>query len=154
MLTQSRAQQGWNGAIALEKIKVPAAKPILFLEERLFKLPARALTLTEHIDGTALDSLTDKCSLNINQLRTIVQNLADSFHQMKTHQITHGDLKASNIIITSDLIPHFIDFDGTIVHKSQQSFQKSFESDRARFLKNWQTQPELQDLFHGAFDKI
>ena len=70
---------------------------------------------------------------------------------MSRHRITHGDLKATNILIDEDANPHFIDIDASQIHRSKASYLKARQKDEARFQKNWVDDPNARKIFQTIF---
>ncbi|MGB0775811.1 MAG: lipopolysaccharide kinase InaA family protein [Akkermansiaceae bacterium] len=150
-LTRSRAKQSWEVGLAMVDAGVSIAQPLALIEEKTCGIPARAALLLEHIDG--LDLLTHANKFTREELEEIAVKLTDVFSCMKENLITHGDMKASNIIIDKELRPWLIDIDAAVIHRSRASFQKLRTKDRDRFMKNWQQQPEVAQVFADVFGK-
>ena len=52
-------------------------------------------------------------------------------------QVTHGDMKATNFIISGKTL-HVIDLDSLQWHESDGSLNRAFTRDIERFMENWQ----------------
>ena len=152
-LSKTRALQAWEGANILHSHKISVAQPIALIEETKHALPARSLLVLQHVEGTPLDQFVKNSNSTASELENVVSTLRHYFTVMYEHKITHGDLKANNILVSESLTPYFIDFDGTQQHTKDSSFLKNWEADKRRFLKNWQTSPETAEVFHDVFDK-
>jgi len=145
---KSRAWHSWANAHLMEFLGIPALKPIAMIELRLGPIRKTAYLITEYIEGPdALQCLTGTKNLKgkLESLVAILQNLSEV-------QVTHGDLKATNFIMTEQG-PVLIDLDGMKEHDSQQSFEEAFGRDLRRFIDNWQNYPRLlthfSDLLRG-----
>jgi tRNA A-37 threonylcarbamoyl transferase component Bud32 len=67
---------------------------------------------------------------------------------LSTSQISHGDLKATNFLMAQDG-PVIIDLDAMRQLKDPEQFEKAFNKDLDRFMKNWEDNPELASRFEG-----
>ena len=68
------------------------------------------------------------------------------FERMRELCVTHGDMKAANIMI-ADGRPVLLDLDAMCWHRSVGRFQRARKRDLARFCSNWSDSPVLQKLF-------
>ena len=62
--------------------------------------------------------------------------------KLRHERISHGDLKASNILLSSRG-PVLIDLDAMRQHKTESTYQQAARKDINRFLRNWQDNPVL-----------
>ena len=60
--------------------------------------------------------------------------------------ITHGDCKAHNFLLR-DKAPWVLDLDAMHECFFRTRFERLFQADRRRFLRNWSSQPELLKWF-------
>ena len=60
--------------------------------------------------------------------------------------ITHGDLKMTNILIANER-PVLIDLDGMKEHHFGFLLHLSLKKEIARFMRNWENQPPVYQLF-------
>ena len=132
---------------------IPVAQPLAILEERNFGIPGRSILLMPVAQGNDLLSLIQENQLSSEQLNEVAAKLTSIFKQMKEASLTHGDMKATNILIDDQLNPMLIDIDGAVLHRSRKSFEALRSKDAARFMKNWQTHPEAQEAFRDVFGK-
>jgi len=153
-LTRSRAFQSWESGQAMAEEGIPVARPLAILEERHLGVPARAALLMPVAQGDDLLSLVERKLLSPSQLTEIAEKLTEVFDTMMGASLTHGDMKATNILIGDSLQPTLIDIDGAIIHRSLKKFEASRAKDQARFMKNWQTHPAAQEAFRDVFGKI
>ena len=87
---------------------------------------------------------------NRNRNTEVAVKLAKEIDRLSTAMITHGDCKASNIIVTGDHQPYFVDLDGAIQHRSRSAFRKAYFRDARRFRANW-LQNDTGELFSNVF---
>ena len=143
-LVRSRARQSWENAQTLADFGLPIVRPIAFFEETFLKIPGRALLIMPFQKGTPLDEYQD--------MERVAPKLKAIFNSMAHHQVTHGDMKASNIIIAENGDPQFIDIDASLIHRSQTAYLKARQKDKARFLKNWEGNGKARAIFAEVFD--
>ena len=122
------------------------AMPFLMHEQRFGPLRLDAYFISEALSGhellSALPAMSDE------QKQSVVVQLTQAFEKMRTAKITHGDMKATNLMWVDERL-FFIDLDGAKKHVNQTSWQRAHKKDVKRFLKNWRDQPELLNLFDG-----
>ncbi len=142
-LTRSRARQNWETGQAMADLGLPIVRPLGFFEETNFRIPRRALLIAPFQKGITLDQY--------HAPDTLAPKLREIFQTMAKNRITHGDLKATNIIIDQEGRPHFIDNDDASLHHSQRRYEKARQKDERQFLRNWESDPALHDLFRNLF---
>jgi hypothetical protein len=59
----------------------------------------------------------------------------------------HGDLKATNWIVSSAGEVHLFDLDSLSIGLSNRAYLAGRRSDMQRFLKNWASDPQLEEAF-------
>ena len=139
---KSRAWQSWRNAHRMEFLGIPALKPVAMIENRIGPITTTAYLVTEFIEGPdALESLLADPDGDLEAITGILQELSDV-------QISHGDLKATNFVMT-DTGPVMVDLDGMKEHRNRQSFERAFSRDLERFMDNWQDNPRLRSRFSG-----
>lgn len=141
---KSRAWTSWANAFHMEFLGIPSLKPLAMLERRVGPLRATAYFITEYIEGPdALAFMRD-----MKQTNGEPEALANLLQYLSNSRISHGDLKATNFLMASSG-PVIIDLDAMRQHKDPDQFQKAFNKDLDRFMKNWEDQPELASRFEG-----
>jgi tRNA A-37 threonylcarbamoyl transferase component Bud32 len=144
---KSRAWQSWKNAHRLEFLGIPALKPVAMIENRIGPLRSSAYLISEFIEGPdASMSLSPDLQGELEAIARILQELSDV-------QISHGDLKATNFVMTGKG-PVMIDLDGMKEHKNQQSFERAFSRDLHRFMENWHDKPQLRSSFSGLLSDL
>lgn len=143
-LRRTRADRCWQMSYALAEAGLNVAHPILMLEQRFGPIRLNAYFVNELLEGEELMTALPRMGAEDQQL--VKQAIAEAFDKMKHAMITHGDLKASNLIWKDSKL-YFIDLDAAQVHRSNSTWLKANKKDRKRFLKNWNNSPELLALF-------
>jgi RIO-like serine/threonine protein kinase len=57
---------------------------------------------------------------------------------MRQYRLSHGDMKASNLLLTQSGQVELIDLDAMQEHRYEWTFERAFARDQQRFMKNWQ----------------
>jgi tRNA A-37 threonylcarbamoyl transferase component Bud32 len=129
----SRAWHSWREAHRLAFHGIATPQPLAMIEERFGPLRGRAFLVTAHCAGQSLLH-----SLDPNNEPDPVQGMAIRrlFKALCALRITHGDLKASNLLWQDDEI-FLIDLDAMVQHRAQSTFAATWRRDRARFVRNW-----------------
>lgn len=142
--TRSRARQSWENGQAMADFGLPIVRPLAFFEESNLGIPGRSLLIMPFQEGIPLHEYED--------LEKVAPALREIFRKMADHKITHGDLKATNILIDRNGSPHFIDIDASRIHSNDSSYRAARQKDEERFLRNWEDHPEGQRVFREIFN--
>lgn len=147
-LQPTRAARSWRNSLGLEFHGIPTASPVAFLERRFGPLRSRAYLVMEQLTGPTLaDYLKDVPTLDI----PVVNQAATLLRQLQTLHIGHGDMKASNFIVTGEGIA-IVDLDSMRFFRSEETYRGARATDRRRFLENWAQQPRLHQRFDDLID--
>lgn len=143
-LRRSRADRCWQMSYAFARAGLNIAPPVFMYEERFFLVRKYAYFANQLLLGDELLKSLPRMQKS-DQLK-VMEACKEAMKLMRKHKITHGDMKASNLLWVNDRL-FFIDLDGARQHRSTLSWARSNKRDRKRFLKNWQEIPELEALF-------
>ena len=144
-LRRSRAYRSWLMSYAFERAGLNVAQPILMYEQRFGALRADAYFVSTNINAQEL--LTLLPSMSSQEQNQVASAINSAFNKMRQHKISHGDMKASNLLWRDNTL-YFIDLDAAQQHCQSITWAMSHRKDVKRFLKNWQNQPELLSLFN------
>lgn len=132
-LRPTRAWHSWLAAHRLQVLGIATPRPAAILERRFGPLRGRAWLVTENCPGRNLREMLDAA----HAPHPIVGGtLVDLFKVLVAVRITHGDLKATNLLWHDGRI-HLIDLDALTQHRGDAAFYKAWARDRARLLRNW-----------------
>jgi tRNA A-37 threonylcarbamoyl transferase component Bud32 len=146
---KSRAWMSWSNAFHMEFLGIRSLQPIAMVEHRMGPLRSTAYFITEYIEGPdVLDFLGNMTCPNgeLEALALLLRYLSES-------KISHGDMKATNFLM-GDKGPVIIDLDAMREHKSKESFERAFDKDLDRFMKNWEGHPELASRFESLLAQL
>lgn len=129
----SRAWHSWREAHRLGLFGIATPAPLVLVEERLGPLRRRAWLVTEHCPGA---TLLDHLSADDEPSSAEASAITTLFTTLNRLKISHGDLKASNLLWHAGRV-WLIDLDATTQHRSEATYRKAWRRDRARLLRNW-----------------
>ncbi len=152
-LRQTRASISWANAHRLELLGINTASPVALIEERKFGLRMRAYFLTTYLDApdaaAFFKQMSDK-TLRAKAVKALVQ----LFYSLYLLEISHGDMKATNIKMLTNGEPFLIDLDSMKQHKSAGKAAKMHARDIKRFMQNWKEDPSLYNAFVKVFKVV
>jgi len=149
----SRAWGAWRNSHLLRFIRIQTPRPVAFMEIRWGWLRSGAYFITEYTDGDTLaDRLTDKTA-GSGAASGVIHDISKLFQSLVNHSISHGDLKASNFIVSPCGV-FITDLDAMKEHRFRWRFLKAFARDRKRFMKNWLNQPALGREFESVISQL
>lgn len=146
----TRASRAWVYGREMLEAKIGTARPLAMVEERIGPCRFRSYVLTEHIEGTRLDRFLQQTQLTTAELDQLASQFAHIWHTLGEMRIGHGDMKASNFLVTPDRQLKIIDLDGTWRHWFDVTFLPRRDRDWLRFMKNWKGRPEVGAAFRAA----
>lgn len=147
-LSRTRASKSWANAFHMEFLGIPSLKPVALMERRLGPLRGTAYLITEFVEGLdALAYLTNRSHFN-GEVEALVGILVD----LSENRISHGDLKATNFLMALNG-PIIIDLDAMRQHKNEEKFQRAFNRDIRRFMRNWENEPDVAARFQKVLPK-
>jgi len=134
-LKKSRARRNWLHAHRLGMLNIPTAKPLAFIEKRRLSIVYKSYFVTEYVDGQRLSDFLQDTGLLEQQRLGIIKKITELLNKLNKNQITHGDLKHSNILVV-DNKPIVLDLDSMRVHKFNFFLKGRSLKDMARFTKS------------------
>lgn len=129
----SRAWHSWREGHRLRLLGIPTPTPLALVEERWGPLRGRAWLVNEHSPGIDLLTHLDPDSAPPPAEAQALQIL---FATLYRERISHGDLKATNLLWDGRDV-QLIDLDAMQQHRSDAAHQRAWLRDRKRLLRNW-----------------
>jgi len=130
----SRAANSWRYGNLMELVGIATPEVLGFIEERHGPLRSTAYLISEFSEGANELNKVFPHHLPNTEVMAQVQRI---FNLMIKHRFTHGDLKASNLLLTPSRTVELIDLDAMQEHKCDRFFKRAYDGDKDRFLKNW-----------------
>lgn len=143
-LRGSRCMRSWIAAKVFSRLGIPTAAPMMIHEQKgAIGITIKQSFLACHLaPGTPLCDITDE-----DVLQKVASQLDMTFTTMASYHISHGDLKANNIIVSNDGKIRFIDLDGVTIMSPKKKWIELHKRDQKRFLKNWSSDSAAYQIF-------
>ncbi len=135
----TRAWKSWIEGHRLERLGIATAIPRAVMESRFGPLRGRGWLISDYVPGVPLSTLLNP---DVPPDVETADALTTLFRALVRCRITHGDLKASNLIWHEGRI-HLIDLDATTQHRSDAAFRRAWARDRSRLIRNWPSDSQL-----------
>lgn len=149
----TRAASSWRWAQKLSLFGILTAKPVAFIEQRFLGVRGKSYYITEYISEENAADYFLKNSAYPLKINSMVEKICSLLKSLIKMEITHGDLKITNILINENEEPVIIDLDGAMEHFSLYGLKKTWKKDLERFLQNFSDNPMLQKKFEAEFEK-
>ena len=115
-LKGNRAKKCWQFGHRLKWLEIPVAKPLAYIELRHCGIIRQSYILNNYIEGSNICDYVNQPDVDENTREKVRAKTFALLGQIVEHQITHGDLKANNILICDDQ-PVLIDLDSMKRHR-------------------------------------
>ena len=129
-----------SGQRLLQFLGIATPAPLGMIEERFGALRRRAFLLNEFCPGISLLNYLSAERVPDDDIAQAITYLFQTLHAMR---ISHGDLKASNLLWHENRV-FVIDLDAMTQHASANGYARAWRRDRARLLRNWPASSVLQ----------
>jgi tRNA A-37 threonylcarbamoyl transferase component Bud32 len=140
----TRAARSWRYAHRLLAQDIFTPRPVALLEKRFGPFRSTAYYINEYLEGPrAIDFFQSRGAAPKD---AVAGRIVWMINRLKEKRISHGDMKATNIIIHG-LEPALVDLDAMRAYGSQRRFGAAHQKDVKRFMKNWADFPEVRELF-------
>jgi len=147
---QTRASASWRLANKLNLFGIANAAPVAFIENRVLGMRGVSYCVTEYISDEHAGDYFARHIHDAEKTQKMVKHITDLFKNLARLEMTHGDLKITNILINAEEFPVFIDLDGAMEHASKAGLQKAWQKELARFLENFNHNADLQEKFRAS----
>lgn len=137
----SRAWHSWRGAQRLRLWGVSTPRPLALVEERVGCLRGRAFYVSEYVRGEPL--ATALPAADPPSRRLLLQNLCALLNTLARLRLSHGDLKATNLLVDNENKLMLLDLDALRRHRRRDACFRALARDVARLRANWADQPAL-----------
>ena len=124
-LRTTRAAVSWRLAQKLQLFGVSCAKPVAFIENKFFGLRGKSYYVTEYISSEHLGNYFEQHQHDVEKVDAMAEQVARLLKNLAKLEMTHGDLKMTNILINKREEPVLIDLDGASEHASLSGLRKS-----------------------------
>lgn len=146
MWRSTRAELSWRLAQKLSLFQVNTPTPLAYVESYWFGFHGKSYFVMEHIEGQDVKQFLAPFEKEPYRAASAMQRICKLLHSLQQLELTHGDLKSSNIIITADEQPYLIDLDGAKEHFTLAGLRTAWREERQRFLQNFDDLPALHQV--------
>ena len=151
---RSRAENSWINAHRLQRYGIRTAPPVALIMNTIGPFRLDAYIITGHIPGPNAADFFNSPTVSMADKTTVAGRLAGLLRQLAVNRLHHGDLKATNIII-SGMEPVLLDLDSMQQYRSDtKKFRQAFNKDLERFRRNWSNGTETDALLHELTEKV
>lgn len=131
----SRAANAWRQGNLMNLLGIPTPEVLGFVEHRFGPFRQRAYLVSEYVEHA---SELSQVYTNEVPKEPELKQIRRIFSLMREYRLSHGDMKASNLLLTQSGQVELIDLDAMQEHRYDWTFQRAFVRDQQRFMKNWQ----------------
>jgi tRNA A-37 threonylcarbamoyl transferase component Bud32 len=152
-LRSTRALSSWRLAQKLCLFDIPTARPVAFIEKRVLGLRGKSYYVTEYVSGEHAGDFFKHNNMMEDTIMDMVKRISLLLKSVAKLEITHGDLKITNILIDAHKQPVLIDLDGAAEHLSLTGLRKAWRKEIERFLDNFRSNPNVKRKFEAELAK-
>ena len=150
---KGRSHTSWQNAHRLLFYGIATPHPVVLYRNTRNHLRPTTYFIASHVSGVDAREWFTDASHSVEQLTAMAEKMAGVMGQLESLRISHGDLKATNILIV-DGEPQLIDLDSMKQHRSYRSFLPALKNDRDRFMQNWAKMPQVEAIFARVLPPI
>ncbi|MHC4423871.1 MAG: lipopolysaccharide kinase InaA family protein [Planctomycetota bacterium] len=130
-IKKSRARRCWLHAHRLTMLNIATPRPLAYVEQRRKKLVWKSYLITKYVDGQKLRDFLQDNKPGQEKHSKVTRQLMELLAKLEKHRVTHGDLKHTNILLTSEGLV-LTDLDSMRVHRYGWTYRWKRGKDIAR----------------------
>jgi len=134
MLFTGRGERSWVNGYRLLFYGIATPKPVAILKMKGGLFHPKAYLITEQLQAVNAREWFFDPVVSDGEKELMAELIAQLLHKLQQQQISHGDLKASNILI-ADKEAMLIDLDAMRQHADTAVFEKAWSWDIKRFMR-------------------
>jgi len=151
---RSRAETSWINAHRLQRYGIRTAQPVALIMNTVGPFRLDSFFITEHVPGPNAAVFFNSTTISLADKTAAAHHLSELLRRLAENRLHHGDLKATNIII-SGLEPVLLDLDSMQQYGSDtKKFRHVFKKDLERFKRNWNSGSDIDALLRELTDKV
>ncbi|MBP9721980.1 MAG: hypothetical protein KBD64_02345 [Gammaproteobacteria bacterium] len=146
-----RAVNSWCFANLLEQVNINTPSPIASIVFKKWFLLQDSFYIMSYSENLGLANLSDTdlyTNTNTNININIIEQIISLLENLKTLRISHGDLKAANLVLENGQLV-VLDLDAMRKYRTNYFFKFSWQKDIKRILRCYKETPELYNLLAG-----
>lgn len=142
----TRAWVSWGNAHRLKISGIATPRAVALLEKRFGPLRSTGYYVSDFLDGDSAEDILRDERVSASLKERATAEFVGLFGLLSQLGIAHGDCKANNFLIRDQRL-WVLDLDAMRESVFSGRAKRLYREDRQRFLKNWQSQPELLRWF-------
>jgi len=146
MFRHTRALHCWRLAQKLSLFQVKTAPPIAYVESNWLGIRGKSYYVMEYVPGPDIKTYLAPFETEPYSAAIVIQRVCQLLASLQQLEITHGDLKATNMIVNDRQQPVLIDLDGANEHLTLTGLRQAWREEIHRFLCNFVEQPTLAQI--------
>lgn len=147
-IRKSRAAKAWEMGRLLIGKNLETAESLALVEDYFLFFRTNSFFICSYIPGTLLRTYLDDPDITETDKKRAAKKTIEMIHCWHRTGVTHGDPKASNIIIHNDKL-FLIDPENATVRPPGKASRRAIARDWAIVLHNWQKQPHIRQIALG-----
>lgn len=147
LLLRSRARWSWDSSLLTRDCGLVAPRPLACMECRFGAFRGRSYFLSEFVPGRSLLELALDPDTDSTRLEDLARRFAEIWKILGQAHLSHGDMKATNFIVSPEGNLWMLDLDGMRQQRPGPWWRRERNKDRRRFMKNWSDRPESAKAF-------
>jgi len=146
-LRSTRAYASWRLAQKLSLFYLPTPRPVAMIEKKFMKLRGKSYFVTEYVAGEHASDFFTRHAQDEEKTSTMVKRIVALLKGIAKLEITHGDLKMTNVLVNRHEQPVIIDLDSAAEHLSLSSLHRGWKKEIKRLLENFHHLPNVKEKF-------
>lgn len=149
---QNQASNSWSYAQQLLSHGIATPEPLAYLEQRVMGVCPRAWYICRFEEGINCDSYFLHSPTFTPAMRNMVFSIVELFVNLQENQFTHGNLKASKLLISNNK-PLILGLENMQYHSDYQKAKRLWQQEIIMFMESWRERFDIDKQFRLAFSK-
>lgn len=150
---RTRASISWENAYLLRFYGIDTPAPIGFAEKRIGPVRRTSYLISEYVEGPSCREYFKNDNISFDEKCRIASRIADILSTLARFRISHGDMKATNFIISNDRV-YLVDLDGMREYRMGMLFRRAYSRDIERFFDNWANEHDVRRMFEETIERV
>lgn len=146
----TRAEHSWRLAQKLQLFNVKTPIPVAYLESNVAGMRGKSYYVSEYVAGENIKDYLTPYEKEPYRAANVIQRVCKLIATLARLEMTHGDLKATNIIVDDNDQPYLIDLDGALEHYSLSGLRKASRVEIQRFMRNFEELPAISEVLRRS----
>lgn len=148
----SRAENCYRQAVNFNSKGIKTPESLAVIKRTFGPVSGQSWYISRYIPSVTL--LEFLSTLNWKEpFQSIAGKVIELFQSLINYDLSHGDMKATNLLIREGEL-FVVDLDAARKHRISSMHKLALQKDKTRFLKNWDSIPELREAFAHRIEKI